>query len=180
MEVRELGPLGLRVSAQGLGCMGMSTTYGPSNDRESLATVDRAAGLGVTFFDMAEVYGPFHNEELLGRALSARRGELVLATKVRFAFTDDGKLKMINGTRVADGRPEHVIRAVEESLRRRRTDYIDLVHLHRIDPAVPVEDKGITPTQLALAWTVAQGGFPSQAHGRSSTWRKTSPPRLSQ
>jgi hypothetical protein len=113
MEVKERGSLGLRVSEQTLGCMGMSTTYGPSNDRESLSTLDRAVGLGVTFFDAAEVYGPFRNEELLGRALSGRRGEPVLATKVGFAFTEDGRLKMINGTPIVDGRAEHVTRAVE-------------------------------------------------------------------
>jgi aryl-alcohol dehydrogenase-like predicted oxidoreductase len=152
MELRNLGPLGLRVSAPGLGCMGMSTTYGPSDDRESLARLDRAAGLGVTFFDTAEVYGPFHNEELIGRAFSVRRAGLMLATKMGFEFTDDGRLKTANGTPVVNGRPDHVTRAVEGSLRRLRTDHIDLLCLHRIDPAVPVED-----TVGALAGLVAAG-----------------------
>jgi aryl-alcohol dehydrogenase-like predicted oxidoreductase len=113
--------------------MGMSQLYGTPDDRESLATLDRALELGVTLFDTAEAYGPFTNEELLGRALEGRRDRVVLATKVGFRF--DGN--QLTGT---DSRPDHIRRVVEASLRRLRTDRIDLLYQHRVDPAVPIED----------------------------------------
>jgi aryl-alcohol dehydrogenase-like predicted oxidoreductase len=130
---RKLGRQGLEVSALGLGCMGMSQHYGVPDEGESLATIDRALELGVTFLDTAEVYGPFENEELLGRALAGRRDRVVLATK--FGFRLEGG-KMVG----LDSRPEHVREAVEGSLRRLRTDRIDLLYQHRVDPAVPIED----------------------------------------
>src|ERR1700722_17121689 len=116
---RKLGNQGLRVSALGLGCMGMSQSYGVPDDTESFATIHRALDLGLDFFDTAEVYGPFTNEELLGRALKGRRHEAVIATKFGFRI-EDGK---ITGT---DSRPEHIRQAVEGSLRRLATDRIDL------------------------------------------------------
>ncbi len=133
---RKLGRQGLEVSALGLGCMGMSQSYGTAeerDERESLATLHRALELGVTFFDTAEVYGPFHNEELLGRALEGRRDRVVLATKFGFRI-QDGKMTGL------DSRPEHVREAVEGSLRRLRTDHIDLLYQHRVDKQVPIED----------------------------------------
>ena len=133
MNHRKLGRQGLEVSALGLGCMGMSQSYGTPDDVESLATIDRAIELGVTFFDTAEVYGPFTNEELLGRALRGRRDGVLIATKFGFRIVD-GK---IQGT---DSRPEHVREAVEASLKRLGTDHIDLLYQHRVDKGVPIED----------------------------------------
>ena len=133
MRKRKLGRQGLEVSALGLGCMGMSQSYGPAEERESIATIHRAIELGVTFLDTAESYGPFSNEELLGRALKGRRGEVVIATKFGFKI-QDGKIVGL------DSRPEHVREVVEASLRRLGTDRIDLLSQHRVDPAVPIEE----------------------------------------
>ncbi len=133
MESRTLGRQGLTVSALGLGCMGMSHAYGTPDDTESLATIDRALELGITFFDTAEVYGPFKNEELVGRALKGRRSRVVIATKFGFDIRD-GK---VAGT---DSRPEHIRQVVEASLERLQTDYIDLLYQHRVDRKVPIED----------------------------------------
>jgi aryl-alcohol dehydrogenase-like predicted oxidoreductase len=130
---RKLGRQGLEVSALGLGCMGMSQFYGVPDDAESIATIRRALDLGLTFFDTAESYGPFTNEELLGRALSGRRDEVVIATKFGFRI-EGGKITGV------DSRPEHVREVVEASLRRLGTDRIDLLYQHRVDPAVPIED----------------------------------------
>ena len=136
LTTRTLGTQGLTVSALGLGCMGMSQSYGTSaerDERESIATIHRALELGVTFFDTAEVYGPFTNEELLGRALKGQRDRAVIATKFGFKI-EKGAMAGL------DSRPEHVREAVEGSLRRLGTDRIDLLYQHRVDPAVPIED----------------------------------------
>jgi aryl-alcohol dehydrogenase-like predicted oxidoreductase len=130
---RTLGRQGLEVSALGLGCMGMSQSYGVPDDHESIATLHRALELGVTFLDTAEAYGPFTNEELLGRALRGRRDQVTLATKFGFRFRD----RELTGT---DSRPEHIREVAEASLRRLKTDHIDLLYQHRVDPAVPIED----------------------------------------
>lgn len=136
LPTRALGTQGLNVSALGLGCMTMSHGYGTPeerDERESIATLHRALELGVTLFDTAEVYGPFTNEELVGRALRGRRDQVVLATK--FGFTFEG-----TKTTGLDSRPEHVRAAVEGSLRRLGTDRIDLLYQHRVDKAVPIEE----------------------------------------
>ena len=130
---RRLGRQGLEVSALGLGCMGMSQSYGVPNDPESVATLQRAIDLGVTFFDTAEVYGPYRNEELLGRALHGRRDQVVIATKFGFHI-EDGKIVGL------DSRPEHVREVVDASLRRLGTDRIDLLYQHRVDRQVPIEE----------------------------------------
>lgn len=130
---RRLGNQGLEVSAIGLGCLGMSQSYGIPDDRESIATIHRAVELGVTLFDTAEAYGPYKNEELLGRALKGKRDRVVIATKFGWRF-QDGKMA---GT---DSRPEHVKEVAESSLRRLGTDHIDLYYQHRIDPLVPIEE----------------------------------------
>jgi aryl-alcohol dehydrogenase-like predicted oxidoreductase len=140
---RKLGRSGLEVSALGLGCMGMSQFYGVPDEAESIATIRRALDLGVTFLDTAESYGPFTNEELLGRALRGRRDEVVIATKFGFR---------LEGGRVAglDSRPEHVHEVVDASLRRLGTDRIDLLYQHRVDPAVPIED--VVGAMKELVW----------------------------
>jgi aryl-alcohol dehydrogenase-like predicted oxidoreductase len=135
LSKRRLGGQGLEVSAIGLGCMGMSQSYGPADEAESIATLHRAIELGCTFFDTAEVYGPFTNEALLGRAFRDRRDRVTIATKFGFRFAGDKQL----GTE-RDSSPEHIRQAVEGSLRRLGTEYIDLLYQHRVDPAVPIED----------------------------------------
>ncbi len=136
LPTRTLGTQGLTVSALGLGCMTMSHGYGAPEERdegESIATVHRALELGVTLFDTAEMYGPFTNEELLGRALRGRRDQAIIATKFGFTF-EGGRVTGL------DSRPEHIREAVEGSLRRLGTDHIDLLYQHRVDRAVPIED----------------------------------------
>jgi len=137
MQKRKLGNSGLEVSAIGLGCMGMSFAYGTPeerDERESTATIHRAVELGVTFFDTAEAYGPYTNEVLLARALQGKRDRVVIATKFGFKFDEKGVIAGV------DSRREHIREAVEGSLRRLKTDYIDLLYQHRVDPAVEVED----------------------------------------
>jgi aryl-alcohol dehydrogenase-like predicted oxidoreductase len=130
---RRLGRQGLEVSCLGLGCMGMSMAYGAADEAESIATLHRALELDVTFFDTAEVYGPFTNEELLGKALQGRRDRVVLATKFGFRIAAGQPVGL-------DSRPAHLREVVEASLRRLRTDHLDLLYQHRVDPAVPIED----------------------------------------
>ncbi|TIW99744.1 MAG: aldo/keto reductase, partial [Mesorhizobium sp.] len=133
LKTRKLGSQGLEVSAIGLGCMGMSQSYGPADEAESIATLHRAIELGCTFLDTAEVYGPYTNEALLGRALKGKRGQVTIATKFGF--------RIENGKQIGtDSRPEHIREVVEASLVRLATDHIDLLYQHRVDPAVPMED----------------------------------------
>jgi aryl-alcohol dehydrogenase-like predicted oxidoreductase len=135
LSKRKLGRQGLEVSAIGLGCMGMSQSYGPADEMESIATLHRAIELGCTFLDTAEAYGPFANEELIGRALKGRRDQVTVATK--FGFRIEGG-KQVGAER--DSRPATIRRAVDGSLTRLKTDHVDLIYQHRVDPAVPIED----------------------------------------
>src|SRR5271156_6513412 len=149
---RKLGSQGLEVSALGLGCMGMSQSYGSADDNESVATIHRALELGLDFFDTAEVYGPFINEELVGRALKGRREQVVIATKFGFRI-EDGK---ITGT---ESRPEHIREVVDASLRRLQVEYIDLLYQHRVDPEVPIEDVAGPVGELVRAGKVHYFGL---------------------
>lgn len=135
MQKRYLGKSGLEVSALGLGCMGLSHGYGPATDtRQAVELIRAAVERGVTFFDTAEVYGPYLNEEVVGEALKPFRDRVVIATKFGFTFGEDNKQQNLNS------RPEHIREAVEGSLRRLKTDVIDLYYQHRVDPDVPIED----------------------------------------
>src|SRR5512140_3568135 len=133
MQARTLGRQGLTVSALGLGCMGMSEFYGAADEAEALATIHRAIELGITFLDTADMYGPFKNEELVGRALKGRRNRVVLATKFGNERTPDGGWVGINGS------PDYVRKACEASLRRLGVDHLDLYYQHRVDSTVPIE-----------------------------------------
>lgn len=137
MQKRRLGKSGLDVSAVGLGCMGMSFSYGPASDKQEMISVIRkAVERGVTFFDTAEVYGPFTNEELVGEALAPFRGQVVIATKFGFKLNPGGGPRWVG----LDSRPEHIREVAEASLKRLRVDAIDLFYQHRVDPDVPIED----------------------------------------
>jgi aryl-alcohol dehydrogenase-like predicted oxidoreductase len=148
---RKLGSR-LQVSAVGLGCMGMSQSYGAADEQESIATIHRALELGLDFFDTAEVYGPFVNEEVLGRALKGRREQAIIATKFGFRI-EDGK---VAGT---DSRPHHIREVLEASLRRLQTDYVDLFYQHRVDPDVPIEEVAGTVGELVQAGKVRYFGL---------------------
>ncbi|HEY0371266.1 MAG TPA: aldo/keto reductase, partial [Thermoanaerobaculia bacterium] len=150
MKTRRLGSL--EVSALGLGCMGMSQSYGPADEAESIATIHRAIELGVTFFDTAEVYGPFHNEELLGRALRGYRDRVVIATKFGWNI-EDGKVNGITS------RPERIRASVEGSLRRLNVETIDLLYQHRVDPEVPIEDVAGVVSQFVKEGKVRHFGL---------------------
>ncbi|MFZ0676369.1 aldo/keto reductase, partial [Candidatus Binatus sp.] len=145
MEKRKLGTQGLEVSELGLGCMGMSQFYGPRDDQESVATLERAVELGINFFDTADVYGVGHNEELVGKALKKYRDRVFIATKFGNQVTSDGK-------RSINGRPEYVRSACDASLKRLGVDHIDLYYQHRVDKNVPIEE-----TVGAMAELVRQG-----------------------
>src|SRR3954463_3655859 len=134
MERRKLGSQGLQVSEQGLGCMGMSEFYGRSDEREALATIHRAIELGIDFLDTADMYGPFTNERLVGRAIADRRDRVVLATKFGNERGEDGSFLGING------KPEYVHKACDASLERLGADHIDLYYQHRVDKTVPIEE----------------------------------------
>ncbi len=135
METITLGTQGLRVSRQGLGCMGMSDFYGPGDDAESIATIHRALELGVTFFDTSDMYGPHTNEVLVGKALAGHRGEAVIATKFGIVRDLDAPAK-----RAVNGRPEYVRQSCDGSLLRLGVDHIDLYYQHRVDPDTPIEE----------------------------------------
>ena len=146
MQKRTLGGQGLEVSAQGLGCMGMSEFYGTADEAEAVATIHRALELGVTFLDTADMYGPFTNERLVGRALAGRRDEAVVATKFGNERSEDGGFLGING------KPEYVRKACDASLERLGVEHIDLYYQHRVDKTVPIEE-----TVGAMAELVEQG-----------------------
>src|SRR5438477_9688272 len=134
MEQRHLGSQGLVVSAMGLGCMGMSDFYGPRDEQEAIATIHRAIEVGITYLETADIYGPFTNEQLVGRAIGDRRDQVVLATKFGNVRKPDGTFVGVNG------RPEYVRQACDDSLKRLGVDHIDLYYQHRVDPSVPIEE----------------------------------------
>jgi len=141
MQKRKLGKAGLEVSALGLGCMGMSFSYGPPKDkREMTSLLHAAVERGITFFDTAEVYGPFTNEELVGEALAPFRKQIVIATKFGFDLSPGHDPRGMKGLPGLNSRPEHIKQAAEGSLKRLKTDVIDLYYQHRVDPDVPIED----------------------------------------
>ena len=156
MERRTLGGQGLVVPALGLGCMGMSQSYGPGDDQESLATIHRALELGVTFLDTADVYGPFTNERLVGRAIAGRRHQVVLATKF-------GNQRLADGRRVVNGDPAYVRQACDASLERLGVDHIDLYYQHRVDRSVPVEETWGALAELVQAGKVRYLGISEAA-----------------
>ncbi len=155
MQKRRLGRSGLEVSALGLGCMGLSSGYGPATEKSAaIALIRKAVDQGVTLFDTAEVYGPFANEELVGEALAPVRERVVIATK--FGFRIDPATGKENGL---DSRPAHIREVVEASLKRLRTDVIDLLYQHRVDPAVPIEDVAGAVKELIQAGKVRHFGL---------------------
>ncbi len=147
MQIKKLGSQGITASALGLGCMGMSEFYGTRDDDESIKTLHRAIELGVTFWDTADMYGPYHNEELVGRALKGKREQVILATK--FGIMRDGSDPTKRGI---NGKPEYVKSACEASLKRLGIDMIDLYYLHRVDPSTPIEE-----TVVAMGELVKEG-----------------------
>jgi hypothetical protein len=156
MKYRELGKSGLKISALGLGCMGMSHGYGAAADKkEMIGLIHQAIEQGITFFDTAEVYGPYTNEELVGEALEPYRKDVVIATKCG--------IQMIDGKQVVIGKPEVIRSSIEGSLRRLRTDHVDLYYLHRVDPNVPIEEVAETMKELKqegkiLHWGLSEAG----------------------
>jgi aryl-alcohol dehydrogenase-like predicted oxidoreductase len=156
MQKRMLGESGLEVSALGLGCMGMSFSYGTVQDEgEMISLMHKAVDVGVTFFDTAEVYGPFTNEVLVGKALSPIRDKVVIATKFGFNVVPDGK----PGTQAVNSRPEHIKEVAEASLKRLNIETIDLFYQHRVDPAVPIEDVAGAVKDLIAAGKVKHFGL---------------------
>src|SRR5437867_10185157 len=154
MQKRELGKGGLEVSAIGLGCMGMSFGYGPAKEKqEMISLLRKAVKLGVTFFDTAEMYGPFTNEELVGEALAPFRRQVVIASKFGFKISPKGEQIGL------DSRPEHIKEVADASLQRLRTDVIDLFYQHRVDPDVPIEDVAGAVKELIRAGKVKHFGL---------------------
>ncbi|EKA6604321.1 aldo/keto reductase [Salmonella enterica] len=154
MQKRYLGQSGLQVSALGLGCMGLSHGYGPATDtRQAIELIRAAVERGVTFFDTAEVYGPYLNEDVVGEALKPFRDRVVIATKFGFTFGDDNKQQILNS------RPENIRKAVEGSLKRLKTEVIDLLYQHRVDPDVPIEDVAGTVKELIAEGKVKHFGL---------------------
>jgi len=156
VKKRKLGKSGLEVSALGLGCMGMSMSYGPAGDRREMVSLLRTAvERGVTLFDTAEVYGPFTNEELVGEALAPLRQQVAIATKFGFKLDPTGQRGWVG----LDSRPEHIKEVAEASLKRLKTDFIDLFYQHRVDPDVPIEDVAGTVKELIQEGKVKQFGL---------------------
>ncbi len=159
MQKRKLGKSGLEVSAIGLGCMNMSWAYGPPTDKaQAIALIRAAFDRGVTFFDTAEAYGPRMNEEIVGEALAPFRDQVVIATKFGFDIGSNGEFRGLNS------RPEHIKRVAEESLKRLKTDHIDLFYQHRVDPNVPIEDVAVAVKELIEEGKVRHFGL-SEAGG---------------
>jgi aryl-alcohol dehydrogenase-like predicted oxidoreductase len=160
MQVRKLGESGLEVSALGLGCMGMSFSYGPPKNKQEMTALLRAAvERGITFFDTAEVYGPFTNEELVGEALPPFRKQVAIATKFGFDLNPDFDIRGAKGAPGLNSRPEHIRQAVEGSLKRLKVDVIDLLYQHRVDPNVPIEDVAGTVKDLIQQGKVKHFGL---------------------
>jgi aryl-alcohol dehydrogenase-like predicted oxidoreductase len=160
MLKRKLGKSGLEVSALGLGCMGMSFSYGPPKDKKEMTSLlHTAVERGVTFFDTAEVYGPFINEELLGEALAPFRGKVVIATKFGFDLSPDLDPRGMKGSPGLNSRPEHIKQAVEGSLKRLKVEVIDLLYQHRVDTNVPIEDVAGTVKELIQQGKVKHFGL---------------------
>src|SRR5918997_1657631 len=157
METRKLGSQGLEVSKLGLGCMGMSEFYGTGDEDESVATIHRAIELGITFLDTADMYGPFTNERLVGRAIASKRDEVVLATKFGNERREDGSWVGVNG------KPEYVKSACDASLERLGVDTIDLYYQHRVDPEVPIEETVGAMKELVEAGKVRYLGLSEAA-----------------
>jgi aryl-alcohol dehydrogenase-like predicted oxidoreductase len=160
MQKRKLGKSGLEISAIGFGCMGMSFSYGPPKDKqEMISLLRKTVELGITFFDTAEVYGPFTNEELVGEALEPFRRQVVIATKFGFDLSPDSDPRGMKGLPRLNSRPEHIRQAAEGSLKRLRTDVIDLYYQHRVDPDVPIEDVAGTVKDLIRQGKVKHFGL---------------------
>src|SRR5881296_1077249 len=160
MQKRKLGNSNLEVSALGLGCMGMSFGYGPAADKQEMISLIRTAvERGITFFDTAEVYGPFTNEELVGEALAPFRGRVVIATKFGFDISPNLDPRGMKGSPGLNSRPEHIKEAVEGSLKRLKVDVIDLLYQHRVDPNVRIEDVAGAVKELILGGKVKHFGL---------------------
>lgn len=165
MQKRKLGKSGLEVSTIGLGCMGMSFGFGPASDKtEMVSLIQAAVDRGVTFFDTAEVYGPYVNEELVGEALAPYKGKVVIATKFG--------IQIVNGKQVLDSKPEIIRQSVEGSLKRLKVDAIDLYYQHRVDPKVPIEEvagvvKDLITEGKIKNWGLSEAGVETirRAHG---------------